>query len=1381
MADITLDEILRIDKNLMDNPDDRQAQLAVNALVQEWATHSRDLEDTSDDISQALYDLISKVDNANIANLAVKRWNEDMPQNNSRQDENVDTEGNNNRTQSDNSVYRWRYGYLRGNNNTVANADNIELAFASRTLKIYRDMGLISDSEFNRAVSSRNVYVVDEALARVTELNPAQELNFAERFVRDVYNDVKNIDTVVPVILANAYRSLKLKAQKNTANAQDRGLLEVVRARIDSLSNQFAMFNGNSTTPAIEGQGLVFNFVDTTNIADSFDGYDKMFKARLEDFPDNSADPMRNVLESNRRKAIDVIRQYDKAWGLDEAGKTSIDSIENRWDDLNKAVNGIAIDGNIMGLVSRYQFLDANGRPLAQFVDANNNPKLNFERGDRIIADGRLNQVIDLARQDVIKSHLAKTGQRIDIDGLSKEFNDRILTKLFEIDTADKIRRGVLENPEQFTEPRFRTQFLDELANAGGAISDEGFAAAMQAQVNQTAGFAARLKSLVKNGSAKSGAFCEKLFKPLEKIDKRKDARFNTVDDKSGSANSKRIELFKRILKGFASAFLVSAALTTIATAAAATAGVSLAVSMAAVGVITALGVSYMQIQKWRRNQRANGQPDDFRALLRDKRMLVSLGTTGIAAFAMCFGAAGFAEAAQALGYGALAVGGSSNALQSFKDARNSGLGRAESVVWAVANAAAVVVGGIAGRTTAQSAINAFNQSNPENTLFQQERHTQEASEITHTRTESGYTPDALERARTIAEQWYADNPAELQHRVDLINDYNAVHGTNIDPYRAIMINGDAGGQTFDNMALQADDAGNIMHSHGNHKVFGADWLNNHSDFTSADIRQAANLFGPNGINSDAMDIVQRLDSFVSSHNEVGAVLSGDRPLYDTRLMHNYTGADGRTGFDTYVDGNNPFETVSVSETEIVYNDVTNYEPVDVPAMGMFGQFFPEIHKKVKNLRNRVGSFFDKVFKKKPEETKPIEPDDEDENKLLPPVEDDKDKNKKDDEPKDDIHLLPWDEDKGELLPPAIIDDGKDKNKDDDRITDNSRLLPWDEGKGKDEPLWGVPDWFIEKIKKDEEENKKKTEEEKAKKEAEAKHKKAEEKSSKSTKAAESKVYDCGRQKTIKNVDLSGYTHFRNFDNAEIVFRNVKGLKDVISFEAGIVNGKPTRISVHIAMSDVSNIAGYRGIESLDLAVVKVHGIQSLDFGDTKFVTVRQTDLSGINKFIGYGTVKIEQAVTGLKDVLYFGSNIKEIDLSNADLSEVNTIYGPVMPKLPDNWQGILVIDGKRVVRGISAKTSKTKNVAGKSAAASPRKKTSKKRTSKDIEALRFGHAENDIELDEEEGAGFYSQYVSALEDEMKKLKSASALMKKKIKELDEKILKGRTNPGNGL
>ena len=1298
MNKITLDEILKARFDITSGKGEDQAV----ALLKEWVSGARDVDADDVDAQQELYTMMHEISDDNAKDLvreAFKKWDgkqvadndfkDNSTNNQSSNDNSNDTDANNNQpidgaTSGQNgdeytNPVRWRHAYW---DPVIANADNIELMFAKTTLNVYHSMGLIGDADFRR-VQNADVISIDRVLAQVSELNNAQELEFSERFVMDIYNEFgHDINGVVPGILASAYRSLKTKVKNGTATQQQANMLDVVRKRIDELTDQFALFHGNSVEPSVHGQGIVFNFVDTTNIADSYAGYDKMFAARMEDFQNDQSNPRNNLLQTNRAHAQDVMNQYDKAWGLDGINnQTSIDAIDKHWADLSRTLAAARIRGGIMGIVSNYKFLDANGNVLSQFVNANGVEKDNYEPNDRIIAKSRLNQIIDLARQDVIKAHLAKTGEQINPAQLESEFNDRILTKLFEIDTVDKIRQGVLEDPYQFTDPKFRTNFINQISQSGGQITqitDAGYQAALQAQVNQTAGFATRLKSKITNGADRVGTFCVKLFEPIQEIDQRGIAsRFNTAQSKDVSPNSVRIEMFKRILKGFASAFLVSAALTTIATAAAATAGVSLAVSMATIGVITALGVSYLQIQKWRRNQRANGLPDDFRTLLRDKRMLVSLGTTGLAAFAMVFGAAGFAEAAMAMGYGALAIGGSSNALQAFKDARNGGLGRTESVVWAVANAAAVVVGGIAGRTTAQNLINAYNSANPTNTEFQEKTETTESKEITHTETRTIYTQEALDHAKHITEQWYADNPQELQHRIELIEQYNAEHGTNIDPHRAVMLNADAGGRTFDHQSQLIDNNWGVRNANGNHFGMTPRWIDAHPGITTDHVRLAANLFNPGGLNPEAMQAIQVLDGAVSPLNELG-YLNGVPVLTnpDYHMINNYPGG----GHSVYADGVSPYTNVDIMTTETVYTNVENYQPVDVPAVGMFGQFFTRIHNKVKNLRNSIGSFFDKVFVYKKSEQ-------EDADNKLPVPDDTKDKNK-----------LPVPDNKDKLPVP----DNKDKlpvpvdEKEKERIEEEAKKKAEEEAKKKAEEE-AKKKAEEEARKKAEEEAKKKAEEEAKKKAEEEARKKAAEEAKKRKKQQDAKVYDCQGQKTVKKVDVSGYTHFRNFGGAEVIFRNVTGLQGVLSFEAERVNGRLSKINVHITRSDISNITGYRGAESLNLVSVKVHDTQSLDFSDTPFVTIQQTDLTGVNKFVGQSSIKFEQNVTGLRDTLYFGKDIKDIDLSQSDLSAVNTIHCAVYPKLPDNWKGSVVINGRvhtikpRQQHGVSASNKVTK------------------------------------------------------------------------------------------
>ena len=1005
MYEITVADINNVLKSVANNSSSIDLQQAKQWLV-DYANGEAKLEDSDDaytgfgrllglmesivpeDASKAEEVFVQDV-NARVGNMSEnneennRTVDEDQNNNADQGNEQDNTNQDSNANQNESVQPQQRTVLLRARSE---NADAVELRFSKTVLDVYHDMKLVSNKDYKVVQASNSVKDIDEFLATVKRLTPAQELDFAERFVKSQIRTQNSIEDVPPVILAKAYESLRTKSAAGRASAQDVALTDLVKNRIDDLANQFALFRGNNVVPTV-GQQKVFNFVDMTNIADSYDGYKKMFETRLADFPNGSTDNFVSVLQNNIRNAQGVMDAYDSAWGLDainknNAGKVA-SSLNKNWNGLNKRLDAVRIPNSVLEICSHYQFLDANGAPIPQFVDVNNIPVLNFVSGAKLDSNGRLAQIINLAKQDIAMQNVASQNNISDAD-LARSLVDRIGLKLFEIDTASKTIHGALEEPDQFVNPAKRQQFLADLAQNVGAILDSDYNAVLEGQVNQTAGFAARLNSKLGNESAKTGTFFNNVFKPIENIDKRGTKARLQQNDKVKT----RIEFFKRILKGFASAFLVSAAITAIATAAAATAGISLAASIATIGVITAIATSFVRIQKWKKAREANGLSAGIKDLLSDKRMLASLGTTTLAVAAMCFGVAGLGAAAAALGYGALAVGGTTNAVQMFNDARAANMSNTEAVVWAVANAAAVLAGGITGRMATNYAINEFNSANPENTTFQKEEHSQRTDHITHEETHTQYTQEALDNAERISKMWYQNNPTELQHRVDLINQYNLEHGTNIDPYRAIMINGDAGGQTFDNMNLLADDAGNVMQSHGNHRLFGVDWLRDNPDFTRDDIIQARNLFNPDGtINNDAMDVISRLDLAVNADNSVGAVTQGDNPLHNAPgLKMNAVGPNGEPVYNTYATGPSVFETTTINTTEDVITDTTNYTPVDVShAAGMFGIYYEDVKQKLKRLRNRLGSFMDNLFGKK-EEPKP-----EDEEKPEPKPEDKED------------------------------------------------------------------------------------------------------------------------------------------------------------------------------------------------------------------------------------------------------------------------------------------------------------------------------------------------------------------------------------------------------
>ncbi|MDR1071452.1 MAG: hypothetical protein LBL21_02315 [Rickettsiales bacterium] len=827
-------------------------------------------------------------------------------------------------------------------------SDNNQYMLDREAASVYLDMGIITQAEHDRASPEETIKV----LGRIPDLKGKRRIEFSERFIDRIANNENLFKLAPPMALADAYNGTK---DRLASGRGDRSALILRRdrlaARMDELSEHFATNTG-------------LHFADYTNFADVDEGYKYMFDARLADLdPVRDADKIRRI-KANRRQLERFGRDYDRVYNIEDLVPEDAEKLEPGWNDLTERIARAEVSNGTLKLAAKYRFKGADGNQIPQFIDADGNPSADWTRGAKLDPEGRLNEVINLARQDVALRNVGKVGEEIGGDFLESELNYQIPFELFEIDTADKILSGAGEDPDRFTNPDKYKKFMDALREDGGEISDAGYQAALDAKVNQTAGFANRVKQKLEDGAKHAGKFFGGLFKPLQNIDKRAADRIDGAGAREAK-RKKRVEFFVRILKGFGSALLVSAAITTIATAAAATAGISVAVGLAAIGITTGIVTSALQIHKWRKARRSAGKDDSIGAMLKDKRMMLTLGTTAIAAIAMIFGAAGFSQAAVALGYGAMAVGAGSNAVQTFKDAKASGMGIGESLAWTIANAAAVIGGGLAGRAAAKAGINAFNELNPENTIFQN-KSTKTTTKIV---SRDAYNQDALDNAKKIAESWYRDDLAELQRRVDLINDYNAHSGKPpIDPYRAIMLSADAGGQTFDNMALHTN-GGGVEYSGGNHNVIDtAHWRAQYgvgADETGA----LRHLFDGGTLDPKGMDAAMKIDPMVSAHNEVGRVGFGNGPHDDGHLWRNSTdynnvrgGGTGVKTFDTYENGPSVFH----SETETIIDTETVFTPVDVPAgLGVFGIYSPKSEKHFDGLKKRIGALLDKVRGKK--------------------------------------------------------------------------------------------------------------------------------------------------------------------------------------------------------------------------------------------------------------------------------------------------------------------------------------------------------------------------------------------------------------------------------
>ncbi len=831
---------------------------------------------------------------------------------------------------------------------------------------VFLEMGLITQEQHDASDPEQTI----EVLQTIPELTEEQQRNFSTLFVNKILNNPYLLAMVPPSTLAYAYTELKKQLNESPDNTEIKNNLQIITERIDNLSENF---NTN----------IGFYYGDPSNIADVYDGYKKMFEVRI---PDITSSVQQQQIRNNLTRLEELISTYDDKWGISDINDIKPEKLEKNWDKLSDLINNVPVSDATLKEAAKYKFLDKENKKIPQFIDKKGNAQEDFKEGYSLDKQGRLQRVIDLARQDIIMHDCSTYDGSKNEKDYQKELDEQLMLKLFEIDTVDKVMQGAKENPEQFTRPEFLEQFKKNLSENGGNITDNGYQSAIDNQVNQIAGFVNRIKGKFGESKNKISNFAKKIFAPIRDIDKRAKDRGENGDRES--LRKKRIDFFLKILKSFGSAFLFSAAITVVATAAAATAGISVAVAVATIGVITGISMGALQIHKWRKRQQEAGKPATLSELLKDKNMLTTLGTTAIASIAMIFGAAGITQAASLLGFGALALGGTKNTIQMYKSAKTSGFSNAESLSWAIANAAAVVIGGISGRTVANAGINAFNQKNPENTIFQTKEIKQETITTQETKTETIYTSEALNNAERIAKMWYQDNPELLQQRVEMIKEFNASNGTNIDPYRAIVLNADAGAHVPNNMALHVD-GGGVEYTNGYHTVLTRQWAIDNG-FSMNDISNLKNLFTSNGINPEGIQAAMKIDPHVSAINEVGAVSIGDTPHYDGILPQNTVDANGTPVHNVYADGKSPFTT----KTTTVFNDETidieTYKPVNVPwTMGMFG-IYNNVKEKAKKFKERAGALLDRIIKsKKRDEPKPDPINPYQDDKILPPHVDD--------------------------------------------------------------------------------------------------------------------------------------------------------------------------------------------------------------------------------------------------------------------------------------------------------------------------------------------------------------------------------------------------------
>lgn len=762
------------------------------------------------------------------------------------------------------------------NNNRPMTDDNL-IALAKNIARAYREIGVLTKREYRRAMDAENINAVQEVIADVPEMDEARRLRFCKSFVG---NDTENFNGATPDILAYAYI-----ATRNDNSEMFRALA----AKIDEESANFAR----------EG---VLNENDEKSIsviADLYSGFKLALESRIADLDATRDADKIAQMKSNIAQLDATINAWDGMNGLNKPRPEDAEKLNARWSELNGVLGKIGLSAEAKEEVANVKFLDAENNELNQFLDDGG-----------LDPEGRAAALLELARGDVARSHVARVDEDINAEELDLQLN---------------------------------AQFMKQLHNAvkDGVISDKDYNDILEKNADAVAGWVVRAKSKLGSAADKVRGFFGRVFRKNEEVDRLSNVRmaFEVV-----SVRQRRIELLKRILTGTLSGLVAGALITTIVTAAAATAGISRAASAAMIGVTTAIGIGVVQVVRWHRRQTAAGAPTDLRAFLADRRLLTSLGVSAVAVAAMLFGAGGMTATATALGYGALGAGGVKNGVEAFIDARKSyrADGRRMSILeaagWDVGNTLAVLGGGMLGRYLANMGINAFNNAHPENTTFQNAETRTIEHTTEHETFERHWDADAIRHHEEMMIKNHWETPASFAEKIDGLMDA----GLNRNEAVRYLL------------AWHDTTSHNLGQGYFNGIGMGPDEV--------AALRGSINGNAIN-ITPESLDAFNKFNPHISETNTVGSIPNG--PIRTDLPANAALGPDGKfvpgkDFYSTYTEHNGaPYQDVKVVSTETTYENVTDYTRAQGDGMAAFGNYNPRDRKTTP--RSRIGTWWNRV------------------------------------------------------------------------------------------------------------------------------------------------------------------------------------------------------------------------------------------------------------------------------------------------------------------------------------------------------------------------------------------------------------------------------------
>ncbi len=880
-------------------------------------------------------------------------------------------------------------------------SDDNDFLHDTQQLVVLREMGIVSKEEI-QALLPDNIKDAADLVSmapkmsretadllnkKVEKLSSKQRQEFNDKLItamlenqslltKDYYgNEVTAFQVVTPSHLADAYEYLNNRIKSEKDEEKRNAFIsqkEQIGQRMDELTDMIVKEAKTSDD---------FHFADKTNIADVYYGYEKMFKVRTADLkaqdeeknkqsvqnakqnkqevPQPSADPRIANMENAQNVLSSELNKYKEIMNISGLTKDDTGRLESRFDKINKLMKDVQLTSETMALMSNVKFLDDKGQTKPQFVNEkdSNDVSDTYRSGDVIIPGSELEAVVRYAKQGILQENLGADTE-ITAEYLTQEVNGyapeimHVLTQQTEINKMS-------EHPREFTDKTKLEQFTRDLADPTKKkeVSEEAFIKGINVLADQNAGYA----DVVGHDIGRTHSVVHKIHEPIKDLDYNAHRRMAGLPSKGAV----RREMASRLVKGAISTVAVSAGITVLGTMASADAGLTAStgglnkLAGMAIGTGLAVGMTVWQIKKWRKAQKQAGKPAGFKAFFKDRKMMMTVATTAMGATALGFAATGNPGVAQALGLGALAIGTANGVISNYKDSREQGLGKFESIGWSAGQAVINVAGAAFGRWGAGQIIEAYNHANPDNNLF---RHDETTSQ-THIERHYVYDQEMDAAAKGTLEKFYNGNTEAMNADLAKVQAQFDELGYKGSAARYLMQAIDAGHNTGIDTVHHVQ-GGSDIHSHGNHTVMTDSWAEGRMNVE--DLHGFRDSI-ENGITRDNLKTFELIDRHVNENNQIGWVKGADMQN-DGVLGYNANEQDGKfvtaegdkaDRYTTYAgDERDKWHYHEETNTTYTTNKVDNEIVGGVGMFGVLGNF-------AKKAKDRAGSILDKIVGKK--------------------------------------------------------------------------------------------------------------------------------------------------------------------------------------------------------------------------------------------------------------------------------------------------------------------------------------------------------------------------------------------------------------------------------